>query len=158
MVCDQRFFGRSRCRQHRVTEEFYVPQLQRLLRGQTRDQLVYYSLIDDVVGSDNPLELFEGSKRRPGMYLIEALYRTHAELVDDGEQLGEPALAPLGYARWVAWRRFADDVRSGSVSFPRGLGEFIGRSKRDVESHLNAGWVPAVVPRDPELIELLDHR
>ncbi len=157
-MMDKRGRPSRRCRQHRVTDEYYRPQLWRLLRGKPPERLVYDSLVDDVVGSINPLELFDPSQQRPGILLIEALYRTHAELVDCGDEPAASSLAPLGYARWVAWRRFGDAVRDGSARFNRGVGQFIVESKRDVASHLHSGWMPSDTNGDVELVELLDRR
>ncbi|MGI9597061.1 MAG: hypothetical protein ACR2QK_12930 [Acidimicrobiales bacterium] len=143
----------DRCREHGVTADYYVPQLWRLLSGDAPARHVYYTFIDEIVGSDNPLDLFEGRRKRPGMYFIEALYLTHAEY---GDEIARPSLAPLGYSRWVAWRRLRDVIKSGSVSFPGRLDEFIARSRGDVIRHVRSGWKPAVLPRDPELMELLE--
>ncbi len=151
--------GRPRrplCRQHAVTAEFYVPQLLRLLRGAPRERNIYYSMVDDVVGANNPLELFKRSEQRSGMCFIESLYRAHSQQVDSGDELMQPSLAPLGYSRWVAWRRFANAVRDGSVQFSDSVDLYIVRSRDAVNDHLREGWRPEVVPDDPELHALLN--
>lgn len=154
----------ARCRQHALTDDYYVPQLRRLLSGAPRERKVYEGFIDEVVATANPLDLFGSSQQRPGMYFIEALYRTQveqaelAEWADPGDRVGRSYLAPLCYSRWVAWRRFGDAVRDRSVSFGGGVADYILRSRRDVISHVRSGWVPSVVAGDPELLELLDGR
>lgn len=150
--------GNHYCNHHCVTDEYYLPQLRRLLAGADRDRLVYDGIVADVVGSANPLDLFKRSQLRRGVYLIEALYRTLTEQAEHGDELALPSLAPLGYSRWVAWRRFGDAVRSRSVSFGSSVGQFISLSRHDVVHHVHAGWRPAVIPPDPELIELLHNR
>lgn len=143
------------CRQHLVTDELYVLQLLRLLGGAQKERRIYDSLVDDVVGAGNPLELFQRSQQRSGIYFIEALYRAHRHQVEHGDELMQPSLAPLGYSRWVAWRRFGDAVRAGSVQFSQRVDLYIDRSKDTVSDHLRDGWRPEVVPDDPELHVLL---
>lgn len=144
------------CRQHAVTADFYVRQLLRLVQGAARERRIYYSMIDDVVGAGNPLELFELSQQRSGMYFIEALYRAHSQQIESGDELMQPSLAPLGYSRWVAWRRFGDAVRSGSVQFSHRVDLYIDRSRDAVCDHVRGGWRPDVMPNDPELAALLN--
>ncbi len=150
---------RARCLQHRLTDDDYVPQLRRLLAGAAFERRVYDSLVHDVVtASANPLDLFQHSQQRCGMYFIEALYRTSTEQAVSGDEAMLPSLGPLGYSRWVAWRRFGDAVRNRSVSFGRGVADFIVRSRADVIGHIGSGWRPLIIPRDPELLELLEGR
>lgn len=152
---DRRSGSGARCRQHGVTAEYFLPQLQRLLRGAPRDRKVYQSLVDDVVGSMNPLQLFQVSQQRLGIYFIEALYRTHREQAEGGDESILLSLAPLGYSRWVAWRRFGDAVRDRSVLFDRRVDTYIARSRETVGDHLRDGWRPVILPDDPEFRALL---
>lgn len=153
-----RSVAEARCSDHCLTDEFYLPQLRRLLSGTERDRLVYHDMVAEMVGSANPLDLFKRSQQRCGIYLIEALYRTLSEQAEHGDDAALPSLAPFGYSRWVAWRLFGDAVRNRSVSFDSSVGRFISLSRHDVARHVHAGWRPAVMPADPELMELLHNR
>ncbi len=145
-----------RCRAHGLTQDHFIPQLQRLLStGAARDRRVYYSLIDDVVGTAKPLDLFDRTKQRPGVYLIEALYLTEAERVHGCEIDPQPLLAPLGYSRWVAWRQFREALRTGSIGYGRGVAGYVDRARQEVVQHLVAGWRPAARPGDRELADLI---
>jgi hypothetical protein len=134
-----------------MAADYYVPQLLRLVQGAPRERDIYYSMVDDVVRADNPLGLFKTSEQRPGICFIESLYRAHRLQVENGDVMMQPSLAPLGYARWVAWRRFAAAVRSGSVRFSDGVEPYIARSRGTVRQHVQDGWWPDIDPDDPEL-------
>ena len=141
-----------RCAEHSLTHDTFMPQLQRLLRpGRHGDRRVYDSLVADVVGTSNPLELFQNSKRRSGALLIEALYLTHESQAEAGDTRVHSSLAELGYSRWVAWRRFRDAVVAGHVGYGRGLENYLRSSKETVESHLRDGWQPDSGNEDNEL-------
>lgn len=148
----------TRCREHGLTHDVFIPQLRRLLRpGGAGDRRVYDSLVADVLRSENPLDLFPASKRRSGVLLIEALYRTHVEQAESGDLRVHSSLGALGYSRWVAWRRFREAIRDGSIGYGRGLGGYLHSSKEDVAAHLRSGWRPVGDHQDAELRELL-HR
>lgn len=144
-------YARARCWEHGLNHDHYMPQLQRLLRpGRAGDRRTYDSLVSDVVTSRNPLDLFEGRRKRCGVFFIEALYRTHAQQAQWGDTEAMSLLAPLCYSRWLAWRRFRDALRSGSIRYGRNVDEYIRRSREDVIAHLRAGWQPTVAPGDEE--------
>lgn len=146
----------GRCQTHQLSQDWFIPQLERLLRtGAARDQRVYDSLVIQIVSSQNPLELFDESQRRPGVYLIEALYRIEVERAAAGDDQVALSLPPLSYSRWVAWRRFAEAVKEGSIGFGRGVGGYLARSRQDLVGHVRSGWQPLVLPVDDEFIELL---
>ncbi len=150
-------FGfRPECREHGLTQDVFMPQLRRLLRpGTAGDRLVYDSLVADVLRSDNPLDLFRTSQKRSGVFLIEALYRTHREQAESGDERVVSSLPALGYSRWVAWRRFREAIRSGAVGYGRGLEDYVQSSRADVIGHVRAGWRPDGGRDDKELNELL---
>ena len=147
---------RVRCREHGMNHDVFIPQLRRLLRpGRAGDRRVYDSLVADVLKSENPLDLFRASQKRSGVFLIEALYRTHVEQAESGDERVYSSLGALGYSRWVAWRRFRDAIRSGSVGYGRSLEWYVSSSRDAVADHVKDGWRPEDGIDDDELRELL---
>ncbi len=146
----------GRCREHGMTQDVFIPQLRRLLRpGRAGDRRVYDSLVADVLRHDNPLDLFRTSQKRSGIFFIEALYLTHVEQAESGDERVYSSLPELGYSRWVAWRRFQEAVRSGSVGYGRGLDRYLQCSRNDVAGHVRDGWRPNDGRDDDELDALL---
>ena len=146
----------AKCREHGINHDVFIPQLRRLLRpGRAGDRRVYDSLVADVLRSKNPLDLFEVSQQRSGVYLIEALYRTHVEQAESGDERVFSSLGALGYSRWVAWRRLREAIRAGSVGYGRGLESYVSSSKDAVADHVKEGWRPDDGNDDDELRALL---
>lgn len=144
----------DRCRAHGLDEKHYLPQLRRLLYGRLTERRVYDSMVSDVVGSPDPLAVFHQSEPRPVVYFVEALYLAHAELAAD-DLVARPYLAPLGYSRWLAWRRFGDAIRSRRVLFDPRVAEFEACSRSSVIGHLGDGWRPQPGYNDSELDQLI---
>jgi len=94
-------------------------------------------------------------QKRSGVFLIEALYRTHVEQAESGDERVYSSLGALGYSRWVAWRRFRDAIRSGSVGYGRSLEWYVSSSRDAVADHVKDGWRPEDGIDDDELRELL---
>jgi hypothetical protein len=137
-----------------MTEELYLGQLRRLLRSDQDGRQAYDSMVNDIVGSTDPLMLFHQSGPRPGVYFVEALYKAHTELAT-GDMAARPSLAPLGYSRWLAWRLFGEAVKNRDVAFDCRVTDFEAASRDDVIGHLGAGWRPPSKHGDPELDTLI---
>jgi hypothetical protein len=148
----------SRCSAHGLTPDRFIPQLRRLLAGGSRERAVYDSLVDDVVASPDPRQLFGPDHLRSGAFLVEALYHTLPErrCDDDPVPLATLLLAPLAYARWFTWRQVREEIRAGAAHC-REVGVYIGRSRLDVARHLRDGWVPDPARADLDLAELLNN-
>ena len=129
-------------------------QLERLLdTGADRDRVAYFSLVDEIVASHDPLALFSSSERQSGVRLIEAVYYVHRCQASAGDDEADQSLAPLCYSRWVAWRNYGAAVgpRARVLGDQRRVGDFIDSSRLDVCRFLRAGWQPKLTNHDEEL-------